>query len=161
MTDITGGQNDALHELVDEMGLFFKNLGVARAAGQMFGYLMACHPPEQSAGEISAAVGASLASVSTNTRLLIQLGAIEQTHRRGDRKTYHRLREDFWLEMTTRRLGMFESLARTIRRIESGGELPRGDGADEMVEFAEFWQQELPKLTERWKTSRAATREKR
>ena len=50
--------------------MWFAALGVPRAAGQMFGYLMACDPAEQSAGEISASTGMSPASVSSSARLL-------------------------------------------------------------------------------------------
>ena len=150
-----------MHDLVDEMGLFFKNLGVPRAAGQMFGYLMACDPPEQSAGEIAAAIGISAASVSSNLRLLVQLGAIEPRARRSDRKTFYRLRRDFWIEMATRKMGAFEHLATLGRDIRARGTLGRTDGVEEMVAFSEFWKRELPGLTERWKRERSAMSEAR
>jgi DNA-binding MarR family transcriptional regulator len=152
---------DRIHELVDEMGLYFKHLGVPRAAGQIFGYLMACDPPEQSAGEIAAAIGVSPASISSNVRLLVQLGAIEPRARRSDRKTFYRLRTDFWIEMAARKIGAFEQLETIGRRITADGGLTRTDGVEEMIAFAEFWRRELPQLTSRWKQERASSREGR
>lgn len=156
-----GPQSDGVHELVDEMGLFFKHLGVPKAAGQMFGYLMACDPPEQSAGEIAAAIDISPASVSSNVRLLVQLGAIEPRARRSDRKTFYRLRRDFWIEMATSKTAAFEHLAALGRDIQERGALQRTDGVEEMIGFSEFWKRELPGLTERWKQERTGTREAR
>ena len=143
------------------MGMFYKNLGVARAAGQIFGYLMACEPPEQSAGDISEAIGISLASVSSNVRLLVHMGAIEPTHRRNDRKTFYRLRPDFWMEVATRKIGAFGELAAIGRRIEADGGLPRTDAVEEMIAFADFWRQELPALAERWQKHKQKVREER
>jgi len=159
MTELSSQPGAALHELVDEMGLFFKNLGMPRAAGQLIGYLMACDPPEQSAGEISEAIGISAASVSSNVRLLTHFGAIELTSRRGDRKTFYRLRGDVWVEMMRQEFTAFESLAATGRRIKSSGGLVRHDGIDEMVDFAEFWVQEVPAMTARWQQTRSNRQE--
>ena len=149
------------HDFVEEMGLFFKNLGVARAAGQMFGFLMVCDPREQSAGQISEAIGVSPASVSTNVRLLMQMGAIEPTTRRSDRKTFYRLRSDFWIEMAIRRLTAFDQIAATGEEVIESGELTRTDGIKEMLAFSAFWHRELPGVTERWDETRRQSREDR
>ena len=39
------------------MGVWFSSLGVPRSSGQIFGYLMACDPAEQSASDIAAGKG--------------------------------------------------------------------------------------------------------
>lgn len=141
-------------EVVEHMGSWFASAGVPRAAGQMFGYLLACDPAEQSAGEISQRTGMSPASVSASARLLLQMNALDQRHRVGDRRTYYRLRSDFWIEMAKAKIAGFSQLAEVGRRVKRSGGLTRIDGVDEMIEFAEFWQQELPRLAERWERRR-------
>jgi hypothetical protein len=161
MTDITSPSKPGTDEMVEQMGLFFQNLGVPRAAGQMLGYLLACDPLEQTAGEIGAATGLSPASISSSARLLVQMGAVEPRHRIGDRKTYYRVRPELWIHMVRQKLSMFAELAGIGQRIAAAGSADRQDGIEEMVAFAEFWQEEIPRLTERWESRKASVREER
>ncbi|MEA2025499.1 MAG: hypothetical protein U9O18_02290 [Chloroflexota bacterium] len=152
-------QGSGSDEIVEQMGSWFSGLGVQRSAGQLFGHLMVCEPAEQSAADISHNTGLSPASVSSGTRLLVQMNAVEQRHRVGDRKTYYRLRSDFWMHMALAKLRGFEQLAIVGQRVRAGGGLARTDGVDEMIEFAEFWQGELPKVVERWEERRQSQEE--
>jgi hypothetical protein len=137
-------------QFVEHMGIWFSSLGVPRAAGQMFGYLLTCDPAEQSASQIAQGIGISRASVSSNARLLQAMNAVELRHRVGDRKTYYRLRHDWWIEMAAAKFDGFGQLADLARRTKADGELARTDGLDEMIEFSDFWAAEIPKLIERW-----------
>lgn len=137
-------------DLVEQTGVWFSSLGVPRAAGQMFGYLLACDPEEQSASDIAEGTGMSRASVSSSARLLQSMNALEERHRVGDRKTYYRMRRDWWIVMATAKISGFEQLADIARRTLAAGELARTDGLEELVEFSEFWAEEIPKLAERW-----------
>ncbi len=148
----------AIDALVEQMGTWFASLGVPRAAGQMFGYLLACAPAEQSAGEICSRAGLSPASVSSSARLLLQMAAIEQRHRVGDRKTYYRLRPDFWISMARAKMQGFGELAAMGREMRDAGGLPRTDGLDEMIAFADFWLAELPRLAARWENYKESQR---
>ena len=136
--------------LVEQTGVWFSSLGVPRAAGQIFGYLLACDPEEQSAGDIAAGIGISRASVSSAAKLLQSMNALEERHRVGDRKTYYRMRRDWWIVMATAKISGFEQLADLARRTLAGGDVPRTDGLEELVEFSDFWASEIPKLAERW-----------
>ena len=149
MSDISA-RRAGVAEVVEYMGLWFSSLGVPRSAGQIFGYLLACDPAEQSAGQIAEGVGISRASVSANARLLSSMNAIEERHRVGDRKTYYRLRSAWWIEVTVAKMGGFAELADMARRTRAAGGLTRTDGLDELLEFSEFWSIEIPKLVERW-----------
>jgi DNA-binding transcriptional regulator GbsR (MarR family) len=153
MTD-TKPQN-GVGEMVELMGLFFSSLGVPRATGQLFGYLSACDPAEQSAGEIAAGAGMSRGSVSSGARMLVQLQAIEERHRVGDRKTYYRLREGWWVHAATTKMSGFDRLADGAKRISAAGSVTRTDGLDELIAFSEFWSEEIPKLRERWEQQRS------
>ena len=149
MSDISA-RGAGVAEVVEYMGLWFSSLGVPRSAGQMFGYLLACDPAEQSAGQIAEGVGISRASVSANARLLSSMNAIEERHRVGDRKTYYRLRSAWWIEVTMAKMGGFAELADMARRTRAAGDVTRTDGLDELIDFSEFWSTEVPKLVERW-----------
>ena len=146
-------------DVINYMGVWFSALGVPRAAGQMFGYLLVCEPAEQSAGEIAAGIGISRASVSSNARLLSSMNAIEERHRVGDRKTYYRMRRNWWIEVTVAKMGGFKELAEMARRTVAAGGLARTDGLDEMIEFTEFWSTEIPELVERWNRRHDDTKE--
>ncbi len=52
---------------------------VTRMAGRMLGWLLICDPPHQSMNAIADVLQASKGSISTMTRLLIQLDLIERT----------------------------------------------------------------------------------
>lgn len=146
-------------EIAELMGVWFSSMGVPRSSGQLFGYLMACAPAEQSAGDIASATGMSRGSISSAARMLAQLGAIEERHRVGDRKTYYRLRADWWVEAATTKMSGFDRLADEARRIRVAGSVSRTDGLDELIAFSEFWSEEMPKLRERWERRRMTGKE--
>lgn len=143
-------QDPSVSAVVEQTGVWFSSLGVPRAAGQMFGYMLACAPAEQSASDIAAGIGMSRASVSSAAKLLLSMNALEERHRVGDRKTYYRMRSDWWIVMATAKISGFEQLADIARRTLAAGDVPRTDGLEELVEFSDFWASEIPKLAERW-----------
>jgi DNA-binding transcriptional regulator GbsR (MarR family) len=147
-----------VHEITELVGVFYSSLGIPRTTGQIFGYLMACDPAEQSAIDIATGTGMSRASVSSGARMLVQLGAIEERHRVGDRKTYYRLRSGWWVQAATTKLAGFDRLADEARRIRAAGSVTRTDGLDELIAFSEFWSEEIPKLRERWERRRPKSR---
>lgn len=79
-------------------------------AGRILGWLMVCDPPEQSAGEIAAAIGASRASLTTNLRLLGEVRFVEQRTRPGSRTVYYRVGEDAWEAVVRRQIVSLTSL---------------------------------------------------
>src|SRR5262245_10612167 len=80
-----------LRHFVEEMGLHFEYGGIPRMAGRIFGHLLVCDPPEQSAEELARSIQASRASVSTMSRLLIQTGLIERQVFPGKRHDLFRI----------------------------------------------------------------------
>jgi DNA-binding transcriptional regulator GbsR (MarR family) len=146
-------------EIAELVGVWFSSLGVPRSTGQIFGYLMACDPAEQSALGIATGTSMSRASVSAGARMLVQLGAIEERHRVGDRKTYYRVRPGWWVQAATTKMSGFGRLADEARRVRAAGSVTRTDGLDELIAFSEFWSEEIPKLRERWEHRRRAQEE--
>jgi len=75
-------------EFVEEMGQFLASLGMTPMAGRMWGWLLICEPPEQTAAEIAEALHASRGAISGTARLLANAGLVRRATRRGDRREY-------------------------------------------------------------------------
>jgi DNA-binding transcriptional regulator GbsR (MarR family) len=89
---------DAVRQFVERMGLMCEKDGMPRGAGRLFGLLLAEGGPF-SLDELAERLRASKASVSTNSRLLEQMGMIERVSTLGDRRDYYRARCDPWESM--------------------------------------------------------------
>jgi DNA-binding transcriptional regulator GbsR (MarR family) len=85
-----------LLEWVERVAMYLARDGVPPIAGRVLGWLMVCDPPEQSAGEISAAIGASRASLTSNLRLLSSMGFLTWRTQPGGRTVYYRMAEEAW-----------------------------------------------------------------
>jgi DNA-binding MarR family transcriptional regulator len=83
-------------EWVECVSMYLARDGVPPIAGRVLGWLMVCDPPEQSAGQISEAIGASRASLTSNLRLLTTMGFLSSRTRPGNRTTYYRMADDAW-----------------------------------------------------------------
>jgi hypothetical protein len=73
---------------VEEMGQFLGSSGMTPMAGRMWGWLLICDPPEQTAADLAAELHASRGAISGTARLLATAGMIRRTTRRGDRREY-------------------------------------------------------------------------
>src|SRR5262245_5336784 len=70
------------------MGQFLSSLGMTPMAGRMWGWLLICEEPEQTATDIAAALHASRGSISGTARLLATNGLIRRATKPGDRREY-------------------------------------------------------------------------
>ena len=75
-------------QFVEEMGQYLAGLGMTPMAGRMWGWLLICDPPEQTAADIAEALHASRGAISGTARLLATSGLIRRGTRRGDRREY-------------------------------------------------------------------------
>ena len=82
--DLTPAQS----RFIEEMGQFLGGYGMTPMAGRMWGWLLLCDPPEQTAAQIAEALGASRGAVSGAARILTTAGFIRRTTRRGDRREF-------------------------------------------------------------------------
>ncbi len=81
---------------VEQFGIAFEQTGLPRMSGRILGWLVIANPPHQSADELAEGLVASKGSISSSTRLLIQLGLVERLSLPGVRRDYFRLRPDAW-----------------------------------------------------------------
>src|SRR6185503_20932498 len=91
------------HEFVERLAVSMETDGFPRIAGRIFGLLI-MSDMELSLDEITAAVDASKASASINTRMLEDKGLIERISRTGDRRDYYRIAGDPFLRTMEQRL---------------------------------------------------------
>ncbi|NUW32009.1 transcriptional regulator [Nonomuraea sp. SMC257] len=81
--------------------------GLAPITGRVLGWLMACDPPEQTAGEIADAIGASRASLTTNMQLLTSIRLVRRFRKPGERTVYYQIEDDAWAKVIRQKLAAF------------------------------------------------------
>jgi DNA-binding transcriptional regulator GbsR (MarR family) len=141
---------------VEEVGIVSEQTGLPRMAGRILGWLLISEPPHQSTTQLAEALMASKASISTATRLLIQVGLIERLSIPGVRHDYFRIRSDAWQHMIKRGLEdeikMFRQLAeRGLEVLSEKASLtrPNQKWLEEMRDVYSFLEREFPLLLER------------
>ncbi|MFC1892780.1 GbsR/MarR family transcriptional regulator [Chloroflexota bacterium] len=144
-------------KFVEEVGVVFEQTGLPRMAGRVFGLLLICDPPYQSPSELAEALMASRGSISTMTRLLVQLSLIERLGVLGERHGYLRIRSDAWLHLIKRGLEdeikMFHQLAEHGLALLASKTPQTPDWLVEMQKMHNiytFLGREFPALLERW-----------
>ncbi|HEX8695012.1 MAG TPA: MarR family transcriptional regulator [Longimicrobium sp.] len=89
---------DSVLQFVERMGLICEKEGMARSAGRIFGLLLV-GGRAFSLDELAEKLQASKASVSTNCRMLEQLGMIQRASSLGDRRDFYKVESDPWAKM--------------------------------------------------------------
>ncbi|PZG31642.1 transcriptional regulator [Spongiactinospora gelatinilytica] len=107
--------HEPLLEWVERIAMHLARDGVPPIAGRVLGWLMICDPPEQSAGQISAAIGASRASLTSNLRLLSSMGFLSWRTRPGERTVYYRMADDAWAAVVRRQVAGITSFLDVTR----------------------------------------------
>lgn len=147
---------DTRERYVEEFGLLFEGFGVPRMVGRVLGALLLADPPEMSAEELAGALRASRGSISTATRMLVQIGLVERVGKPGERRDYFRNKPGAWHELTRRRLAqitVFREMAeRGLSVLEAEGRAAPEVrlGLEEMRDFYAYCERELPGIFERW-----------
>jgi DNA-binding transcriptional regulator GbsR (MarR family) len=143
---------------VEEMGQYLAGYGMTPMAGRMWGWLLICDPPEQTAAEIAEALQASRGAISGTARILATAGMIRRTTRRGDRREYFSAPPEALDSMLV-------SASATYRRLREIAERGLAAMSDEspaararLEEFRDvigFIERELPLVIERFFNERA------
>jgi len=101
------GLENERKRFIEDFGLMFERGGVPRMTGRVLGWLLISNPPHQSAQELAEALQASKGSISSATRMLIQIGFVERMSLPGDRKTYYVIKAGVWSQLARRRMQHF------------------------------------------------------
>jgi DNA-binding transcriptional regulator GbsR (MarR family) len=144
---------------LEEVGIVFENTGLPRMAGRLFGWLLISDPPYQSPSELADVLRASKGSVSTNVRLLMQLGLIERFVIPGERHNHYRLHEDA-IRRTVQH-GLEDEIKMFLELAERGLELIKGkpsvrkEWLERMRDKYRFLSEEFPVLMDRFEKWRS------
>src|SRR3954454_5022983 len=150
-------------QFVEEMGQFLGGLGMTPMAGRMWGWLLICDPPEQTAGEIAEALQASRGAISGTARILAGPRPIRRTTRRGDRREYFSAPPEALDSM----LASAAAIYRQMREIAERGLAATADRPPEararLEEFRDvmaFVEQEIPRVVGEFLRDRLAGKQR-
>ena len=135
--------------------------GLPRMAGRILGWLLISDSPHQSSEQLVNGLEASKGSISSMTRLLIQINLIERMSLPGVRRDYFRIRADAWHNMIRRGLEDEIKMVRQLaeRALELLADKPprTRQWLEEMCDVYNFLEREFPTLLERWAQQREKT----
>jgi DNA-binding transcriptional regulator GbsR (MarR family) len=101
---------------IEDISLYFEQMGLPRMAGRVLGVLLICDPPAQSLTDLCEILQASKSSISTTTRLLIEMGLIERTASPVPRQVYFQFKPGGWVVFIRQRLRLWASLHEIAER---------------------------------------------
>ncbi|RMF65524.1 MAG: MarR family transcriptional regulator [Cyanobacteria bacterium J069] len=131
----------------------FELMGLPRMAGRIFGWLLISQPSHQSSGELAEVLQASKGSISSMTRLLIQIGLIERLPLPGDRRDFFQIKPHAWSQLHEQQLARITAFRKLSER---GLDLVKTQSPQsqqrlrEMHDYHAFWEKELPQVNQRW-----------
>ena len=137
---------------IEDVSLFFEQMGLPRMAGRILGVLLIADPPEQSNTDLGEILQASKSSISTNARLLTETSLIEQVPSPVPRRIYYRFKPGGWVVFMRQRLKLYASLHQIA---EQGLEVLRDkppeirERLQEAHDMFSLIEQELPVLLDR------------
>lgn len=82
---------------IEDIGLFFEQMGMPRMAGRILGVLLIADPPAQSITDLSEKLKASKSSISIMARLLVEHGLIERVASPIPRRDFYRFKPGGWI----------------------------------------------------------------
>ena len=149
-----------MHEYVESFGLYWEEAGLPRMAGRILSWLLICDPPHQTMHELTEALQASKSSISTGTRMLIQMGIIERLSMPGQRRDHYRVVPDSWSHiMEEKAKKQFTELRRLSERglaLLDAASPARRQRLEEMRDYYVFMEREFPLILDHWRAHRSA-----
>ena len=157
--EVTSPMKD-MHEYVESFGLFWEQAGLPRMTGRILSWLLICDPPHQTMHQLTEALQASKSSISTGTRMLIQMGIIERLSLPGQRRDHYRVVPDSWSHiMEEKAKRQFTELRRLSERglaLLDGASPARRQRLEEMRDYYVFMEREFPLILDHWRAHRSA-----
>jgi len=148
-------------QYVENIGIYFEQIGVPRMAGRILGYLLICDPPHQSMQNIAEALQASKGAISTSSRMLIQSGIVDKKSFPKDRNDYFHIKSNAWsvhLKTQMSSVHHFKKVIRTGLKLLNDAPSDQKNRLQEMFDFYDWMDQEIPVLFERWEQYKNKTK---
>ena len=146
-----------MRQFIEDVGILYGEMGFPRMAGRIFGWLLVCEPPHQSAEQLANTVEASKGSISSMTRLLIQMGMVEKIGIPGKRDTYYRIRSGSWSELMRNHLANLTAMRKLAERglVLVADRVPESrQRLQELRDFHAFLEREIPAMLDRYEQGR-------
>lgn len=127
-----------IEDFIERMGLSVELEGLPRISGRIWGFFVIFGGP-CSFTELAEKLQVSRGSISTNARILRDLGIIERVARPGDRQDYYRLAESPYDRLLE---GYASRMQQTVRNTQTAlNDLPEGwhDSARRLQEMQQFY----------------------
>ncbi|MFY1687077.1 GbsR/MarR family transcriptional regulator [Plantactinospora sp. WMMB782] len=128
-------------------------MGLTPAYGKLLGWLLICDPPQQTSGELAAALDLSKGSVSTGMRLLERSGFVRRVPVPGRRGHAYEVAPDAIIRTVVEptRFRVFRELMDRGVQLAGGPDAPRADRVRITRDFYAYVERELPALVERFR----------
>jgi DNA-binding transcriptional regulator GbsR (MarR family) len=139
--------------VVEKFATLFETYGFPRMSGRILAQLMVSEGPGLTAGELAESLQVSAAAVSTSTTYLVQVGLVEKHRLPGERRDRYHLPDDAWYLATASKnpfYGRIAEIAAEAVVAVGGPRTEAGERFDQMRDFFEFLQREVPVLVETW-----------
>lgn len=101
---------------IEDIGLYFEQMGLPRMAGRILGALLISDPPSQSITDLGERLQASKGSISIMARLLVERGLIERVASPIPRRDYYRFKPGGWIIYMRQWLGLISGLHEITER---------------------------------------------
>jgi DNA-binding transcriptional regulator GbsR (MarR family) len=101
---------------IEDIGLFFEQMGLPRMAGRILGVLLISDPPAQSITDLAQKLKASKSSISIMARLLVEHGLVERVASPVPRRDYYRFKPGGWIVYMRQWLGLMSALHQITER---------------------------------------------
>ena len=101
---------------IEDIGLYFEQMGLPRMAGRILGVLLISDPPSQSITDLGDRLHASKGSISIMARLLMERGLIERVASPIPRRDYYRFKPGGWSIYMRQWLGLMSGLHQITER---------------------------------------------
>lgn len=136
---------------IEDIGLFFEQMGMPRMAGRILGALLISDPPAQSITELSEKLKASKSAISIMARLLVEDGLIERVASPVPRRDFYRFKQGGWIIYMRQWLGLMAELHKITERgmaLMNGKQPELQQRLQEAHDLFSFVEQEFPSLLE-------------
>jgi len=101
---------------IEDIGLFFEQMGMPRMAGRILGALLISDPPAQSINDLAERLHTGKSSISIMARLLVEDGLIERVASPIPRRDYYRFKPGGWMLYMRQWLGLMSALHQITER---------------------------------------------
>src|SRR4030065_1930980 len=101
---------------IEDIGLYFEQMGLPRMAGRILGALLITDPPSQSITDLGERLKASKSSISIMARLLVERGLIERVASSVPRRDFYRFKPGGWNIYMRQWLGLISGLHQITER---------------------------------------------